>query len=317
MCYNTGERVLITLNSIKNQTYKDFQVVIVDDCSIDNSVELIEDWISSNPQLDVILIQQHQNLGITKVLNDALKYCKGKYIATIGDDQWYPNFLERLVPILETSNEKVALIYSKLISYDVANSKYGDILDPSQTVTFSGYNNSKNLFQRISGNVYLLSYPWLKEMLLYSNIIVANATMIKKDILISQGGFDERYEIEDYALWLKLSSSFSFIYVDEVLGNFMRYPTNFSTHNNYKMKLSVMRMFINSYENSLSKKTLLIVQNRIVTNIIELYKFAFLNRDQQLAKTVTKETIRFLKWPSYVTYKYIFSKLLKKAGLKN
>jgi len=214
---------------------------------------------------------------------------------------------------LEVSAEKVALIYSKLVSYDVTLNKYGDVLDPFETMKFCGYENSKNLFQAITKNVYLLNYPWLKEMLLYSNIIVANATIIKKDILISQGGFDERYEIEDYPLWLKLSTSFSFIYVDEILGDFMRYPTNFSTHNNYKMKLSVMRMFINSYENSFSKKTLLIVQNRIVTNIIDLYKFALRKRDQQLVKTVTKETVKFLKWPSYVTYKYIFTKILKKV----
>lgn len=314
MCYNTGARILITLDTIKNQTYRNFEIIIVDDCSIDNSVQLIKEWIASNTQIKTTLIEHKRNMGIPAGLNDAIQYCKGKYIATLGDDRWEPQFLEKLMPILETSGDEVALIYSKLISYDVANKKYGDELNPFRVVADSGFACSENLFKPVSNKVYKLSNPWLNEMLLISNIVVSNATIIKKNILIAQGGFDERYVIEDYPLWLKLSSSFSFIYVDEALGNFMRYPTNFSTQYNFEMKLSVMKMFINSYDKTFSRETLVGIQNRIVTNLVELYQFSFHHKDFRLAKNVTRSAIQFLGWPSLATYKYFLYKIKKKIS---
>lgn len=314
LCYNTGARILVTLESIKNQTYHHFEVIVVDDCSEDDSVLLVKEWIACNTELKITLIEHKKNKGIPAALNDAIQYCKGKYIASIGDDRWEPRFLERLLPILRESGDEVALVYSKLISFDVANNKDGDELNPFQVVADSGFAFSTKLFQPQGNNTYYLGNPWLKEMLLTSNIVVANATLIKKDILIAQGGYDEKYVIEDYPLWLKLSSSFSFIYVDEVLGSFMRYPTNYSTQFNFKMKLSVMQLFINSYDKTFSRETLFRIQNRVVTNLVALYQYSFRHRNLKLAISVSKSAIQFLRWPASSTYNYFTYKIKNKIS---
>lgn len=81
--YNTPEEYLReAIESILNQTYSDFEFIIVDDCSTDNSLEIIESY--SDPRITII--RNEQNVGITKSLNRALKVAKGEFVARMDAD---------------------------------------------------------------------------------------------------------------------------------------------------------------------------------------------------------------------------------------
>ncbi|GGF08683.1 Glycosyltransferase involved in cell wall bisynthesis [Chishuiella changwenlii] len=106
-CYNSEQFIVETYQSIFNQTYKNWEWIIVDDCSKDNSVELIKSFNDDRVKLFV----QDNNQGAAVARNKALDIAKGKYITFIdSDDLWLPNFLETTINYLENNNEN--LVYT-------------------------------------------------------------------------------------------------------------------------------------------------------------------------------------------------------------
>ncbi|QYS91377.1 glycosyltransferase family 2 protein [Flavobacterium covae] len=87
--YNASKTIVRSLDSVKNQTYKcNYQIIVVNDGSKDNSKEIVEDYISKNSQMNVILINQ-SNGGVSKARNIGLKYSLGNFIAFLdSDDYW-------------------------------------------------------------------------------------------------------------------------------------------------------------------------------------------------------------------------------------
>jgi alpha-1,3-rhamnosyltransferase len=310
LCFNTGERLLHTLDSIKNQTLKDFEIIIVDDASSDKSVEIIRMWLSNNSSVDSTFIENEINLGIPVSLNKALTFCKAKYIALIGDDTWRPALLERQLPLIEASGDKTALVYSRCNCYEVANEKYSDDLDPMRVA--KSYSKFPKLFAPFTPNVYLLKHPYLQEILLSTNIVNVFSALIKKDVLLKAGAFDEKYCFEDYPLWIKLSEFYDFIYVNEPLACYMRYGSNFSTQNISKVDFDILRVLNSSYKTYYNDAILFQLQNRIVTNLSNFAKVAVQKRDIFLLASVMKEGIKFFMWPRFATQKYILKKVQRK-----
>lgn len=84
--FNYGKFILTTLESIKAQTYKNFEIIIVDDCSSDNSCEIIEDFISYNQDLKITLIKHEKNMGQFASMITGLKAAQGEFISFIDSD---------------------------------------------------------------------------------------------------------------------------------------------------------------------------------------------------------------------------------------
>ena len=103
--YNTPEEYMRTaIESILNQTYNDLEFIIVDDCSTDDSKKIIKTYNDSR----IILIENQENLGLTKSLNIALKQAKGEYIARMdSDDYSYPERLEKQVAFFEENPDYI------------------------------------------------------------------------------------------------------------------------------------------------------------------------------------------------------------------
>lgn len=92
--YNCGRFVAETIKCVQQQTYQNWEMIIVDDCSSDNSVEVIKEYASADKR--IIFIQNEKNSGAAVSRNKALKVAKGKWIAFLdSDDLWQPNKLER------------------------------------------------------------------------------------------------------------------------------------------------------------------------------------------------------------------------------
>ena len=84
--YNYAEYIGKTLDSIKAQTYTDFEVIIVDDCSDDNSIAVVEQFISENQDLRITLIRHDKNLGQLASMIDGLKIAQGVFISFVDSD---------------------------------------------------------------------------------------------------------------------------------------------------------------------------------------------------------------------------------------
>lgn len=98
--YNAAKFLDRTLNSIFNQTYKNIEIVLVDDCSSDNSKEIIESYQKDHPE--IVYHLQETNQGAAVARNTALELAKGRYVAFLdSDDMWYPEKIEKQLNLLK------------------------------------------------------------------------------------------------------------------------------------------------------------------------------------------------------------------------
>ena len=97
--YNAEKYIVETLNSIYNQTYKNFEIILVDDCSSDNSAEIIAEQMRAHPE--IVYYLQEKNMGAAVARNTALSLAKGRFVAFLdSDDVWKPEKIEKQLKLL-------------------------------------------------------------------------------------------------------------------------------------------------------------------------------------------------------------------------
>lgn len=103
--YNYEKYILKTLDSIKSQTYRNFEIVIVDDCSSDNSRQIIEQFIAENQDLKITLLEQQENQGQLASMLRGLKEAKGQFVSFVdSDDILMPEYTHKHIKThLDTS----------------------------------------------------------------------------------------------------------------------------------------------------------------------------------------------------------------------
>jgi len=193
-CYNQSQFVVETLESIKAQTYKATQLVIVDDCSSDDSVTTIERWLHEN-RIDCTFIRHQKNQGICKTVNEALSLAAGKYISPIAsDDIWLPDKIARQVEIMESQPDNVGVIYSDAIQID----EHGQTLP--------------GLFIASHWNLPEMPQGCVLTSLLDGNFVVPMTTLIRKSCFDKVGVYDENLPWEDWDMWMRIARHYSFLY---------------------------------------------------------------------------------------------------------
>lgn len=197
ICFNHAKFVVECLSSIRAQTYKNVQLLIVDDCSTDGSVAIIKKWISIT-NTDCKFVNHTVNRGICATLNEALVDAKGKYVSVVAtDDVWMAEKLTRQVAEMESLPDQVGVLYSDAYQID----EFGNQLPQS----FIEWHNKKvPLETRI--------FPFLLE----GNFIPAMTPLIRRSILVDIGGYDDRLCYEDFDMWLRLSQRVDFVFSEYI-----------------------------------------------------------------------------------------------------
>lgn len=209
LCYNQSQFLEETLDSIKNQNYPSIQLIIVDDCSKDNSVQLIDNWIERN-NIKARFLKHSENRGICKSLNEGLANCQGKYVQFIAcDDILLPDKIASQVGLMEKFTNEVALVYSDAYLID----------DNGIKVEGSVIQRQRAFSSLPEGYVY--------ETLLGGNFIPPMAALFRKSSLEGVGGFDENIRYEDYDLLLRMSQKYEFRADPIVLTKYRVHSRNF------------------------------------------------------------------------------------------
>ena len=113
--YNSEQFIATTITSVINQTYKDWELIIVDDASVDNTCNIVLDFCQKDKRIK--FIKQSKNLGTGVSRNTAIKAAQGNYIAFLdSDDIWKPNKLEKQLAVMKS--KKAAICFS---SYELIN----------------------------------------------------------------------------------------------------------------------------------------------------------------------------------------------------
>ena len=193
--YNRPERLRETLASILEQTYSQYEVIVVNDGGLDVG-DLVE---SFNDKKNIHYVRHGINKGLAAARNSGIGIARGKYLAYLDDDdRFLPHHLKTLVSYLEKSSCRVA---------------YSDAWRVSQLKDGVSYVEHKRDVP--------YSYDFNADMLLLQNYFPVLCVMHEKACLDKAGVFDETLTThEDWDLWIRLSRDFSFGHVKEVTAEF-------------------------------------------------------------------------------------------------
>lgn len=171
--YNAGSYLRDAIDSILQQTYTDFELIIVNDGSTDGSEKKIKEFTDHRVRL-----YSQENQGLTNTLNRLVSLSQGKYIARMDQDDWsFPDRLARQAKFLDNHPE-VGLLGS-----------WVEVVNPSNA--------------HVGVNRFPVSDPAIKEMLLVKNTFAHGAIMMRRDSAVQ---YQHEYDYaEDFGLWCQLA----------------------------------------------------------------------------------------------------------------
>ena len=231
--YNREKVLKRCLKSLENQTFKDFEVIICDDGSTDNTKKIVN-YFKTSLKIKYILLNKNSG-GPAVPRNIAIKNFKGKYIAFLdSDDYWNKHKLKKCINFLE---EGYDFVYHNVERKNF-KSKFKFVSD----IFFW------NFFKKIT---------IFNKLLLIGNKIINSSVVVRSKLLKRVGYFNESAKVvamEDYLMWLKISKvTEKFKKIDEVLGFNYFQSDNLSTHSRIVRNISV---FNTIYKKRLKKFSL-------------------------------------------------------------
>jgi glycosyltransferase involved in cell wall biosynthesis len=191
--FNGDDFLELAIKSVLAQTYNNFEFIIINDGSTDNSLEIIRKFSDNR----IKLITNDQNLGIIKTLNKGMKLSQGDYIVRMdSDDICHPNRFEKQLRYME--NHKDVAICGTWIN---------EINEKGKNLRTKSY--STDSIQ-------------LKYELLFSNVLAHPSIIIRKNIFdLNEFYYDENYiHAEDFELWNRLSKKYRIANIPETLLNY-------------------------------------------------------------------------------------------------
>jgi glycosyltransferase involved in cell wall biosynthesis len=212
-----------SIKSVLKQSYKNFEFIIVDDASTDESSKLIKDYKKKDNR--IIFYQLKSNQGSPIALNKGIQLASGEYIARIdSDDVWLDS--DKLLKQLEVmqSNPKLAFIGS-----------WAKVLDI----------NNNDLFNLI----YPTDYHTINNKMLTHNCFISSSILLRKKMLgrSIRYGTPGKYA-EDYGLWLKLGTKGSFLNIPQLMVAYRINPNGIS-QTKHKSQINATIRMIKEHKN--------------------------------------------------------------------
>ncbi len=184
--YNSEQTILATITSVQNQTFPDWEVIVINDGSTDGTLQVLEQI-----QDEKIKIYSYDNGGVSFARNKGINYATGEFITFLdADDLWSPDKLELQLKALQ-NNPEAGVVYSLVVSG----------LEKSED-SFTFVEGNKTVYQ---GNVY-------RQLLLENFISCGSNILVRREAIRSVGIFDSQVDsCEDWDYCLRLATKYSFV----------------------------------------------------------------------------------------------------------
>lgn len=212
--YNHSKYITETLDSVVNDTYPNKEIVIIDDGSKDNSVEIINEWIGKNLDQQVNFIVR-SNKGLCSTLNELVDKAEGEYLIPLAsDDQLVNNTISERVEILNNSAEKVLIADAEVIDGD-GQVSYKSMLTKFHNVDKNKYKNADSLLDEIIFN-FSISGP---------------VVMMKADIFKLVGKYPKDLKAEDLYFYISAAAQKELLFYDQIVSRYRVHDSNTSGDN--------------------------------------------------------------------------------------
>jgi glycosyltransferase involved in cell wall biosynthesis len=227
--YNAARYLPLSIRSALGQTYQPVDVHVVDDGSTDGTAAALEEF-AGDPRVHVY---RQGNSGQASAKNRGIRESRGALVAFLdADDMWYPDKLERQVPLL-LADRNAGVIYSDFSCMD----EDGREIPPPPRQPYRG---------RITPHLFI------------DNFINFNTTLVKRECFARAGMFDETLPMGiDWDLWLRMSTEFEFLYLDAPTMRYRIWPGQMSKHaaRRFDCTLRIMKGFVERYPDALPAAT--------------------------------------------------------------
>ena len=302
--YNGSKYLLESINSIINQTINNYEILVIDDGSVDNSSEILNKI--NNTKLRII--KNDINMGQTRSLNKGLGLAKGRYIARMDqDDISFENRLELQYNFLENNNH-ISLVGSGFQTIQDGESSPLHYIPPTRdkniknTIIYkSPFAHSSIFFRKkdiLSVGGYPNDFKYIQDLALYSKLINNNYKLenIPKELIMLRKHRDQTYNI---------AVSFGYIYDEriklfELLKTFEKFANQKQKINRQISKIKFEKEFYNKINND--NKILITIIKTIINNPLNTFVvFNLLFKNSNLKSFIVKIihgelNILFNKW---------------------
>lgn len=204
--YNAARYIGFTIDSLMRQSHSSIEIIVVDDGSTDDTLEIASRYADGDDRITVIT---QENLGVATARNRAIKVAKGRYVGFVdADDVWHSTAVEKMLARFEESSPNVGVVYTWSTDIDAENRLIGGVH-----------------VSRAKGHVF--------PLLIFHNFLGnASSTLVRKRCLEEAGGYRPEFDLgcEDFDLYLRLAAKYEFEVVPEFLVAYRRTPHAMSSH---------------------------------------------------------------------------------------
>jgi glycosyltransferase involved in cell wall biosynthesis len=205
--HNSASYILETIESILNQDYQDFEIIVADDCSNDNTVQVAQS-LNSDKIRSIVLQECHGGPSLPR--NVGIKGSRGEYIAFCdSDDLLSVNMLKESIKCLE-SYQNIGMCLTNAIKFDEKDGMEKN----SFLIRYSHFGSI--LKNKVENNVFLIAKEDAYKGLFYENyILTPGCVVVPRHVFDKVGHFDESLKnADDWDMWLRITEKFDIGYID-------------------------------------------------------------------------------------------------------
>lgn len=213
LCYNHEKYLREALNSVISQDYPKLEIVIVDDASSDNSVEIISDFLKNFPQIH--FIKNIKNIGNCASFNKALAQISGDFVVDFAlDDVLFSNRISTQIAFFLNQKENVAAVFSQADLINEKSHLIGKYYSEKKLINIEKYNVHKN---------------WQALALSSGGLIATPTLLFRKSVFDELGGYDENLAYEDYDFLIRITEKYDLAFQNIALIQYRKHSASLST----------------------------------------------------------------------------------------
>lgn len=263
--YNSRNYIAQTLDSIREQTYNNLQLVLIDDCSADGGLETVREWVNVNGSrfTEVIMLQNAQNRGTSYSCKRLQEAASGVFFSKLdADDIILPNKVAKQVECL-LDHPDAALVYSNT-----------QLIDSNGVLLEEDYFAVQN-FRSVVGKIGPSGF--LFDQLLEEDFIPNSSVLMRKEALEKAGGYDETLFTEDWDLWLRISKMYPIRFLEGCYSQYRIHPQSVMRNSSSLVKMyssSIRGILKHEGERGEHKKT---IARHLNTYAVGMYRYGVID----------------------------------------